>query len=31
MGQTSMATLGFYTKGKGDECHEGLMLGVKEI
>jgi hypothetical protein len=31
MGQTSITTLGFYTKGKGDGCHEGLVLGVGEI
>jgi len=28
MGQIPLATMGFYMKGKGDGCHEGLMFGV---
>jgi hypothetical protein len=31
MAQTSLATMGFYMKGKGDGCHEGLMFKIKGI
>jgi len=30
-GQNINGNIWFYTKGKGDECHEGLMLGMRGI
>ncbi len=30
-GQTSLTTMGFYMKEKGDGCHEGLMFKIGGI
>jgi hypothetical protein len=31
MGQTSLATMRFYIKGKGDGCHEDSMFAMMAI